>query len=437
MIHHFTVARRVVFALILTLLSALCIPTGAEAQSRQAKDSFIVGHTDYAVSHPNFVRDIRSTGITAESFKAIDKLNNPDQFIQFLEIWKKHFPEKSNFYAMYPKSWYAKLSNEQKSRLKSLKVKRVRYNDNVDFLALTEDEQIATDEDNSAYDEDKQKEESKESTKGGNSDLRKWCNSSNYKESWWIGQRHANYGMKLDGNVEYQYLVNPDVKSNETRIYDGQFHFWKNEPTGMHSLEGHFLSDKQIGRWEAKLDSYDIEVTFNDQGEMEGEFRIFKDKCTRDQKLVYSGSISNGYVTRLNFDGNFYGRSYARPIKISGGRYGSGNGHPAGRWLIKVGGTTDYRSNDKFFSFVPNGEYVVQFAKYADGYKLDDTWGEKDNWVKAECTKVTIIDEATGKRIDAGETITDIPRQLSDEVVDILNKLILRKSKPLKYSYMK
>ncbi|MCM1223332.1 MAG: hypothetical protein NC548_53655 [Lachnospiraceae bacterium] len=419
------ISIRVIMLTAIFVLGIFSMPNAA-AQSKNA-DEFTLFSENYAVQYPDFVKDIRKAGISAHNYKELDYLNYPERFITILEIWKRHFPEKSNFYAMYPKSWYEGLTQEQKNQLNALRVKRVRYYDKVDFLPLTDNEQITTEEGDYADDVVKDK-----------SDLHKFCNSSNYKEHWWIVQRHANFGMQLDGNVSYQYLENPDRNSNETRIYDGEFRFWNSKTKGVHRLEGNFKSDRQVGRWVAKLDNYYITVDFNDEGQIEGEFTIYKNKSVRnEEKLVYSGVISDGYVTRLNYDGEFYGRFHSRPIKINGGRYGSGNGHPAGRWLIKVGGETDYRSDDKFFSLIPSGDYMITFAKYPNGYKLYDEWGDNDNWDKTDESKVSIIDEATGKRIDAGETITEIPRMICDDVVDMLNCLVLRKSVRLKYPYTK
>lgn len=394
------------------------------------EDSFVIFGEDYANINPKFVKWLRVNKITATDYKDIDGGTNPEEFIKLLEIWKAYFPEKSNFYIRYPQGWFTKLSQDQQGRLRKLNAHYHSESEKVDFVALKSDENIASCANNGPDGKPIGAEVSNETK--DKSELRKHCSSGDFRYYRRNRERYCEFGVSYNGNVSYQYIDNPDKSSDETRIYDGEFSYWNNkEDGGISRIKGNFKMDKQVGQWSAKAYGYTIIFNFNDNGELDGKFTFYKNKNTRNEEIVYSGSILNGYVHYIEFNG-----TWSRRKVQTKGYYGEGNGHPKRFWKISLNDAPDYRASD-IFCHIPQGDYTIQFARFKDGYKLYEEWGETDNWTTADGTTCTYIDSATGKRKDAGKKITEIPRELSDDVVEILNRLILRKSKGVKFSYKK
>lgn len=258
-------------------------------------------------------------------------------------------------------------------------------------------------------------------------------------DTFWRTIGDANGGFSYNGNATYTYIDNPDKKDVNTRIYHGWFSYYGNPNSQIRDARGEFDMDRQVGRWQCIFRNYDgycwVIVNFNEKGEIEGDFTIYMGNKLPNSnidpvgmKLVYSGSVKNHYITNLNFEGERFNRA----IKIINGRYGSGNGHPAYQWNIKILDEDDpHKGVYHNLGHLKKGVYSIQYVKKEREDR--ENWGEDDNWgTWRDYGKCFYVEQSTGTRKDAGRDIADIPLRLSNEVRGLLNVVVMRDSNGVK-----
>ncbi len=262
-----------------------------------------------------------------------------------------------------------------------------------------------------------------------------------YSNDKWVAIGAANEGFKYFGDATYSYVDNPDKKATQTRIYQGWFSFYGAKNSRIQDLRGEFNMDKQVGKWQCIFhydgEYYWVKVTFNDNGEIEGDFAIYVGKKLPESnvspdgmRLMFSGTVKNHYVTKLNYEGTRFNRT----VKIVNGRYGSGNGHPAYQWNIQLTDDTNPRSTMyNNLSHLKKGVYSIQYVKTDS---KASQWGEDDNWATwKDYGKCFYVEQSTGERKDAGRDIAEIPLRLSNEVAGLLNVVVMRDSSGVKRYY--